>query len=498
MTVQPVHKRGRVARTIERARRPNRAHMEALKLGVPYWFVAAVLLAFASWQIMMNPFGFSDLVQRYTQDVSNLLITGPYFYPTTGQKQISVALVDDDTLHALDMPWPWNYGEHARVLDALLAYHPRAVILDFLFVDSRPDDTLPDLIDEVHRYQKAHVPLYFEGGVDLPYGEAPLRQELVATGVPILDPTISINEGIARQYPTTGHCYGREKPGATCLSLALKVYKDLYPDAPPEQLPGMIELVWGTRTDPHNAKWMHYYDDNGHLTSCRDSRSALRRIYLAFFDTSSVKAHCPYTGVIPVEALMAGDNDKDVTALATNRIVFLGGQLEGAEDKSATPVNALQANVFVHAMALDNLITFHGKPEQNVMTVGGMTISTNPAQILAAIPVILILSWIHMVRMRLRRRRGTQAPHTRSAMVEYVLDKIFEATWHYFAFALALGVGLLLALAVGLSVANWVEIVFVSVELAAMLLLGVPDSIWAYLHHVAGGVPDTALLEEHA
>ena len=42
---------------------------------------------------------------------------------------------------------------------------------------------------------------------------------------------------------------------------------------------------------------------------------------------------------------------------------------------------------------------------------------------------------------------------------------------------------------VGLSVANWVEDVFISVEFAAMLLIGVPDSIWGYLHHVAGGHP---------
>jgi hypothetical protein len=27
--------------------------------------------------------------------------------------------------------------------------------------------------------------------------------------------------------------------------------------------------------------------------------------------------------------------------------------------------------------------------------------------------------------------------------------------------------------------------------LAAMLLIGVPDSFWGYLHHVAGGVPDS-------
>ncbi len=495
MTVQMVQKRGRVARTFERARRPNREHMEALKKRVPFWFVFAVLFGFATWQIMMNPFGFSDLVQRYTQDISNLLITGPYIYPTTGRDQISVALVQEETLHTLNMPWPWSYGAHARALDALLAYHPRAVIVDFLFVDSRSDDTLPELIDEIHRYQKAHSPIYFEGGIELPYGEAALRPELAATGVPILDPSIKVYNGIARQYPTTGECFGRKPgPSGNCLSLALQVYKDLYPSAPPEPLNDMMELVWGTRTDPHNTKWWTYKDDAGQTWSCVDARSGLRRTYLAFFDTASVRSHCPYTGVIPVESLMMGQVDKDVTQLASNRIVFYGAGLAGtAYDKTATPVNALEPNVFVHAMALDNLITFGGKPEQDVMTVGGMTFSSNPAQVLAIVPVILILSWIHRTRVRRRHRREAAGQiHSRSAMFEYFLDKAIENVWHYFAFGLALGVGLLLALAVGLSVANWVEVVFVSVELAAMLLLGVPDSIWGYLHHVAGGVPEFA------
>ncbi|HEY7979792.1 MAG TPA: hypothetical protein VID67_16500, partial [Rhizomicrobium sp.] len=107
---------------------------------------------------------------------------------------------------------------------------------------------------------------------------------------------------------------------------------------------------------------------------------------------------------------------------------------------------------------------------------------------MAIIPVILILAMIHMRRMRRKRARNRIQEH--SVTFEYVLDKTIETMWHYFAFALALGIGLLLALAVGLSTANWVEVVFVSVELAAMLLVGVPDSLWGYLHHVAGGVAE--------
>src|SRR5690242_20759390 len=88
---------GRAARTWERARRPDRAHVEALKARVPYWFVVLVLLGFSILQIMLNPFGFSDLTQRYAQDIANLLITGPYLYPTTGRDQVTVALIDEES-----------------------------------------------------------------------------------------------------------------------------------------------------------------------------------------------------------------------------------------------------------------------------------------------------------------------------------------------------------------------------------------------------------------
>ena len=49
----------------------------------------------------------------------------------------------------------------------------------------------------------------------------------------------------------------------------------------------------------------------------------------------------------------------------------------------------------------------------------------------------------------------------------------------------------------GLSVANWVEVVFVSVALAAMLLVGLPDAIWGYLHHVAWACRNKARSTAH-
>jgi hypothetical protein len=305
--------------------------------------------------------------------------------------------------------------------------------------------------------------------------------------VPILDPTIEVYEGVVRQYPTTGHCFGPKglKQG-TCLSLALQVYKDLYgADYPPALLQGQMELVWGTRTAPFNVA----FNERSHSPPCNDDASFAVRIYRAFFDKSTAVGRCPYNNYVPIEGVTQGGDDKDIANLIPGHVVFYGGALQGAQDTSFTPTSGEQPNVFVHAMALDNLITFHGKPEQNVMTLFGTTISNNPAQILAIIPVIAILSFLHMRRIR-ARRKTERAEH--GVMYEWFMDKGIENLWHWFAFFLALGIGLLLAWWVGLSVANWIEDVFVSVELAAILLIGLPDSFWGYLHHVAGGVPADA------
>jgi hypothetical protein len=480
-------------RAAERARRPDRQHMQSLRRCVPYWFVVVLLFGFAAFQIMMNPFGFSDLTQRYTQDIANLLINGPYLYPQTGRDQVSVALVDDSSLRELGMPWPWSYGAQARALDALLALKPRAVVVDVMFVDPRKDDTISELVDEIGRYRHAHVPLYFVGSTDVPPGAPPLRRELLATGVRVLDASILVNQGIVRQYPVTGACLGAHQPKQDCLSLAFAVYKDLYRNAPLAAPQGLMELVWGTRANPVNAKWMKVTDENGAAHSCAERQDIgwARRTWLAFFNPASVRSLCPYTSVIPAEALVDGREDADVAQLAKNRVVIYGASLAGVQDRSFTPVNGLIASVFVHAMALDNLVTFRGHPQQNVVTLGSLTLDNNTAQTLAALPIVLILGWIHVRGLRRSRERPE-----RGAALAYILDKMAQKAWHWFAFALALGVGLALTILAGLSVANWVEVVVVSVELAALLLVGIPGAVWGYLHHVAVGIRQLEIVQE--
>src|SRR6185312_2624065 len=204
------------------------------------------------------------------------------------------------------------------------------------------------------------------------------------------------------------------------------------------------ELVWGTRTAPENH-WITRTRDDGTTVSCAgDEIGLLKGWYLAFFDTNAVKTPCPYTAEFPVSTLQINPDDPDVTKMATDRVIFYGGALQGAQDKLYTPVNDLLPGVFSHAMAMDNLITFNGRPYQNTATFNGRPLDGNLVQVIAVIPVILILSWFDLRTLRRKREE-----RERSVTFEYVFEKTIEKVWHYFAFALALGAGLILTLLSG-------------------------------------------------
>ena len=178
----------------------------------PAWFVFLALFALAALHLMTDPFGFSRLTQRYAQDVANLTVTG-LIYPPTGQDQVSVARIDDSTLSGLGgLSWPVSYDFHATALQRLLDYGPRAVVVDILFVDLREDASLQRLLTAIDAYKRAKVPLYFVGA---PQAEKPVRPEIAASGVALVDPTLVLDQGVARQYLETDTCLGVEREGGS-------------------------------------------------------------------------------------------------------------------------------------------------------------------------------------------------------------------------------------------------------------------------------------------
>lgn len=478
-----------------RLARPDHSRTRLYASSTPFLWVWLILVSLACWQINTNMFGFSSLTQNYSQDITGLALTGP-LYPTTGRERVSVALIEDQTLKNLHMTWPWSYGDHARALESLLAYRPRAVVVDILFVDPRADPTLGQLLAVIGRYERAKVPLYFTGAPEL---DPPVREEIRASGVRLVDATILLDRGLARQYPMEGVCLDSHVAGTSpgsrgCASLALRLYEDVFQrgTVAGHDKDSHIELVWGVQTNPINSKWMRVKDDEGVVGPCPESPGILRRLYLAIVDVNALRSRCPYTGVIPADALLLSGEDKDVQTLVHDRVVFYGASLEGSADLSFTPSNGLLASVFVHAMALDNLITFEGHAKRDTVTVFGTTFSSTLVQSFTVGLILLFLTLLQIRNMRQLAGADPQAkegaaPPGGSQTLAYWLGAVRRFAWYGFALFVIVMAGVTLYTFFDLSIGNWIQMVFLTGVLLEFLMSTFLGRAWGYFRHALSG-----------
>jgi len=116
--------------------------------------------------LRMDPFGFTRLTKYYSQDLLAVAMAGCYPEAgegpcvTDGRADAAVVLLRDPDLTAFEEPWPPRYGFHARVLRAIRANRPKAVVMDIVFEDVRDDPTIAALAAELDRYRADGIPVY--------------------------------------------------------------------------------------------------------------------------------------------------------------------------------------------------------------------------------------------------------------------------------------------------------------------------------------------------
>lgn len=118
----------------------------------------SLILAFGLYGLSTNFFGLGPVASRLSYQLVNQL-TSP-FHDTSERESVPLVLVDDRDLDQHDWLWPIEYGNHARVLDEILNYGPRAVFVDFFFIDRRKDPSLKELVAVLRRYAAEKVPVY--------------------------------------------------------------------------------------------------------------------------------------------------------------------------------------------------------------------------------------------------------------------------------------------------------------------------------------------------
>jgi CHASE2 domain-containing sensor protein len=358
--------------------------------------------------LRMDPFGLTRLTKIYSQDL--LAVAMADCYPGApagpcvkdGRAAIAVVLLRDPDLAAFNEPWPPRYAFHARVLKAIRANHPKAVVMDIVFEDVRDDPTIDALAAELDRYRAAGIPVYGATfGVD-----RPLRPEVGARVTPVQVPKkIDPLDRVTRFYematdppesqPTAVPTVFREVcggcPGATGCGT------------------GAIRVFW---SDVQEKSW------NDRWLDCR--RRPPFPQWIVQDRGSDFRENCPSTPTVPAGLLLEPTEETDVAVedMLTGSVVFYGAFYHGAADAMNTPLHNDLPAVYLHAAALDNLVTLG---PQAVMhrerTIPLLEVSLPDFLLLAIIGAILVLrrssrrigaSWERLMR-RVRTRVGRVA-----------------------------------------------------------------------------------------
>jgi hypothetical protein len=309
--------------------------------------LAQFLLLSAIGIVLFMFHGISLHLTPWSQAIVNGIVK--YAYPPKGQNDTTVVLFREENLAELAESFPVSYARHAEVLEALAIYGPRAVFVDFAFIDARGPEDLATLGRAIcHLNARGKVPVYLA---------APAPSSNQDHGAPINAPLLECAEAVNAQMDVERGVSGvltyRHGGGASPFrwTPAFAMYDartriESLPRLKPEDAQPM-EIIWANLASPLNEGWMH----------CSSEPALWHLFNILRENPLAAKRTCPHTNTISVVHLL-GPNNEDVRAAIAGKAIFYGGNFQMVGDRVISPVYDDLPGVYLHAMAYDNLVTF--------------------------------------------------------------------------------------------------------------------------------------------
>lgn len=316
-------------------------------------------------------------------------LVGLLGYPEAKRDDISVLLYDDEYLRANASAWPVSYGAHADWILSIVeneALRPKAIFLDVTFAQARQDSSIKELKDALCRVQhEFKVPIFLAALPSDATGQLQVRPELQAAlkdpRGPCFTPVgVSFEpdpvDNVSWNYPVerflTEHGWSSElhhgvKARASFPSAAAAIARDVGKvDLGEEHTPMAIQ--WGVKAgEPISGqKQFNYCRSGGPIDYYRLIPGVLRDMFSGVFSMLGVdieevkKPICPYHRTFSMATLGSAD-EKDLSSALRDKYVLIGAQISGYNDYATSPVHGLIPGVHLHAMALDNFLSFGGK-----------------------------------------------------------------------------------------------------------------------------------------
>lgn len=298
------------------------------------------------------------------------------FYPEGQRDRIALVMYDQEFLDSNGSAWPISYSDHAdwllRMVEGELP--PKAILLDITFTQDREDPSLPVLKDALckitHEYK---VPVFLAGLPDTKTGRLMVRKGLnpdPGDGRGSCFTLVSVNyepdpvDRIAWNYPLTMHLRANAwQPGGapdeslpSYRSASLAIAKDAAGiDLGSET--DQLALVWGHISSPN-------FDPPQFLRYCEPGVGRWQMwvpgLFRQLWERGPTKPVCPYHHTLSM-AQVSSLSDHELAENIGGRFLIVGAAIPGYNDLVDSPIHGLIPGPYLHAMALDNLLTFRDK-----------------------------------------------------------------------------------------------------------------------------------------
>lgn len=303
-------------------------------------------------------------------------LTAQFNYPPQARDQITVVMYDQEFLAGSASAWPISYQDHGDALLRLASdpnARPKAIMLDITFGQERSDPTLPSLAQALCTIQnELKVPVFLAALPSPRDGRLAVRAGLggdTAGAAPACFTLVGVDylpdplDGLAWSYQLSRHLTDAGwQPGPATAPLqpayrsaAMAIAEDAAQiDLGQESVP--MALIWGHNSAPQS-------DRPERLAHCRpgarDWLQLMPGVLRQFWEDGARLPLCPYHQTLSM-AQLGVLSEAEVAPYLAGRYVFVGANVPGFNDFADSPVHRVTPGVYMHAMALDNLLTYQG------------------------------------------------------------------------------------------------------------------------------------------
>lgn len=322
------------------------------------------------------------VVERYFPDDSYTAIRGTAVVGSavydSRSADIAVIEVSDRYLDFVGESWPPSYAAYAAMLDDVALYQPASIFLDIAFVHERPDDSLPQLIDSLCRLHAQNIRVYL-AGIENEQKQLRLRKELETEQVQACYTAVGIryspaeNTKLALTYPLISPGQVGLSPSSPqgIPSAAYAIASDHDRDSSLKQAlqkhfaEHTMALTWSLEQQA-NMPWTIW--EGCSTTSSwlwelmpQPVRKLLKDGGLWGMKNKDLDPACPSHRHVPLNLITDPQTHEARDWLRRNlqaKHVMIGPTVAGVNDMIQSPIHGNIPGVYLHAMALDNLLAF--------------------------------------------------------------------------------------------------------------------------------------------